>query len=395
MKFLEYEAKELLRPHGVPLPPSGGVIKTAAGLPAALRRAGKGPWVIKAQVLAGGRGKAGGIKLAKTAAQAKAAAKSIIGMNLVTHQTKGQGIKVREVLVEGAAKIEREIYFSILIDRRGACPVVVASAEGGMEIEKLAEEKPQAILRLPFDPVAGLRDYEARRLAFDLKIPAQRVGEFVKLAKALATVFIQYDCSLLEINPLAFTPKGLLALDAKLITDDNALFRHQELAKKTDHETSSLEREARKADISYIGLDGNIGCMVNGAGLAMGTMDTIVLAGGRPANFLDVGGSADEERVTRAFQIILKDSKVKAILVNIFGGIVKCDMIAAGILAAVKKVKLKVPLVVRLQGTNVEQGRRLLASSSLSVVQAEDLWDAAQKAVQAAQNNGHRNGAAS
>ena len=381
MKLLEYESKELFRAHRIPVPPSGGVIRSLAQLPAALRRAGPGPWVIKAQVLAGGRGKAGGIKLARTPAEARAAAKAILGMTLVTHQTQGQGLKVREVLVEGGAKVEREIYLSVVMDRKACGPTVIASAEGGMEIEKLAAEKPEAILRQPVDPSTGLPDFAARRLAFQLGLPPQHAAGFCHIVKSLVWLFLEHDCSLVEVNPLVLTPKGLLALDGKVVTDDNALFRHPELAKRRDPELSSLEREAKKADLSYIGLDGSIGCMVNGAGLAMGTMDTIVLAGGRPANFLDVGGAADEARVTKAFQLILKDAKVKAVLVNIFGGIVKCDMIAAGILAALKKVKLRVPLVVRLQGTNVEKGRELLARAKVNIIPAEDLWDAAQKAV--------------
>ena len=384
MKLLEHESKELFRAYGLPLPPNGGVIKTLAQLPGALKRAGKGPWVIKAQVLAGGRGKAGGIKVGKTPKEAKEAAAKILGMTLVTHQTHGQGLKVKEVLVEGAAKIEREIYFSVVLDRRAGVPSIIASAEGGVEIEKLAHERPEAILRQPVDPVAGLRDFEARRLAFALQIPAPRVGEFVKIAKTLVRIFLDKDCGLVEVNPLVLTPKGVLVLDGKVVVDDNALFRQKDLAALPDHESTPLEREAKKAEISYIGLDGTIGCMVNGAGLAMGTLDTIVLAGGKPANFLDVGGGADEERVTKAFRIILKDPKVKAVLVNIFGGIVKCDMIAAGILGAIKKVSLKVPLVVRLQGTNVEQGRELLSRSGVKILQAEALWEAAQKAVQAA-----------
>jgi succinyl-CoA synthetase beta subunit len=382
MKLLEYESKELFRAHRIPVPPSGGVIRTMAQLPAALKRAGQGPWVIKAQVLAGGRGKAGGIKLARTPAEARAAAQSILGMTLVTHQTQGQGLKVREVLVEGGAQVEREIYLSVVMDRKACGPTIIASAEGGMEIEKLAAEKPEAILRQPVDPSTGLPDYAARRLAFHLRLPPQRVPEFCHLVKSLVWLFLEHDCSLVEVNPLVLTPKGLLALDGKVVTDDNALFRHPELAKRRDPELSSLERAAAKADLSYIALDGSIGCMVNGAGLAMGTMDTIVLAGGRPANFLDVGGAADEERVTKAFQLILKDPKVKAVLVNIFGGIVKCDMIASGILAALKRIQLRVPLVVRLQGTNVEKGRELLSQAKAKIISAEDLWDAARKVVE-------------
>ena len=254
----------------------------------------------------------------------------------------------------------------------------IASAEGGVEIEKLAEERPEAIIRQSFDPVAGLRDFEARKLAFALKIPAERVGEFVKVAKALAKLFMDLDLSLVEINPLLLSSTGLTALDGKIVSDDNALYRQPGLAARPDHESSPLEILAKEAGISYIGLDGDIGCMVNGAGLAMGTMDTIKLAGGSPANFLDVGGGADEARVTKAFQILLKDKRVRAILVNIFGGIVRCDMIAAGILGALKKVKLKIPLVVRLEGTNVEKGRELLSGSGVSVIQAAGLWEAAQ-----------------
>lgn len=384
MKLLEYEAKEILKAAGIPVPPSGGVIRDIKQLPAALKKAGKGPWVIKAQVLAGGRGKAGGIKVAKTPSEAKAAAKAILGMNLVTHQTHGQAIKVKEVLIESAAKIERELYFSVVLDRKTGLPTIIASAQGGMEIEKLAAEAPQAIIRQPFSPQTGLLDFEARRLSFALNVAADRLSPFCRIVRSLARLFLDQDCSLLEVNPLVLTPKGMLALDAKVITDDNAAFRHAELAKLPDHEASALELEAKKADISYIGLDGTIGCMVNGAGLAMGTMDTIQLAGGSPANFLDVGGGADEERVAKAFSILLRDKKVKAVLVNIFGGIIKCDMIASGILGALKKVKLKVPLVVRLQGTNVEKGREILANSGVNLIAAQDLWEAAQKVVEAA-----------
>ncbi|HVA66913.1 MAG TPA: ADP-forming succinate--CoA ligase subunit beta [Elusimicrobiota bacterium] len=384
MKLLEWESKEILKARGVPVPPSGGVIETTGRLGAALKKAGKGPWVIKAQVLAGGRGKAGGIKVAKTPKEAQAVAKSILGMTLSTHQTAGQGIKVDSALIEGAAKIEKEYYFSVVLDRQSASPVVVASGQGGMEIESLAAEKLEAILRVPVDVDAGLPAYAARRLAFAMGIPTDKVGEFSRMARALCRIFLDYDLSLLEINPLALTSKGLAALDAKIVADDNALFRHSDLEKLPDHESSALEKAAKKAGISYVGLDGNIGCMVNGAGLAMATMDTIGLAGGTPANFLDVGGSADEERVTKAFTIILKDPKVEAVLVNIFGGIVKCDVIAGGILAALKKVKMRVPLVVRLQGTNVDKGKELLARSGLKLIQADDLWGAAQKAVTAA-----------
>jgi len=384
MKLLEHEAKDILKARGVPVPQNGGVIKTTAQLAAALKRAGKAPWVLKAQVLAGGRGKAGGIKLAKTPKEAKELAKAMIGMDLITHQTHGHALKVKELLIEGGVKIERELYFSVVMDRKAAAPTIIASAQGGMEIETLAVEHPEAIIRMGVDPNVGLRDFAARRLAFALDVPNDRVGEFCRVAKILVKSFIDLDCSMLEINPLILTPKGVMALDAKVTTDASASFRHPELAKLKDHEASALEIEAKAADISYVGLDGTIGCMVNGAGLAMGTMDTIALAGGSPANFLDVGGGANEERVTKALQIIMKDKKVKAILINIFGGIVKCDMIAAGVVAALKKIKLKVPLVVRLQGTNVQAGKDILAKSGIPLIQADELWEAAQKAVAAA-----------
>ncbi len=386
MKLVEFESKDLFASKGLPVPPRGGILRDLKQLPSALKRA-KAPWVIKAQVLAGGRGKAGGVKLAKNPKQAREAAKAILGMTLVTPQTGENGLKVREISVEHAARIEREMYLSVVLDRKAASPVVIASAEGGMEIERLAHERPEAIIKQAVDPNLGLRDFEARRIAFALGLPPESVGEFVKIAKGLVRVFLDYDCSLVEVNPLALTPKGLVCLDGKVITDDNALFRQPVLRALPDRESSPLEKEAKKHDISYIGLDGSIGCMVNGAGLAMGTMDTIALAGGMPANFLDVGGGANEERVTQAFQIILKDPKVKAVLVNIFGGIVKCDMIAAGILAALKKVKLKVPLVVRLQGTNVEKGRELLNNSGVKIITADHLWEAAQKAVDAARGS--------
>jgi succinyl-CoA synthetase beta subunit len=384
MKLLEHEAKEILKGFGVATPANGGVIAKPAQLPAALKRAGKAPWVLKAQVLAGGRGKAGGIKLAKTPKEAAALAKAMLGMDLITHQTHGQAIKVKELLIEGGVKIERELYFSVVMDRKAAAPTIIASAQGGMEIESLAADHPEAIVRMSVDPNVGLRDYAARRLAFALNVPNDRVGEFVKTAKALVKAFIDLDASMLEINPLILTPNGVMALDAKVITDDNALFRQPALAKLKDHEATALENEAKAADISYVGLDGTIGCMVNGAGLAMGTMDTIALAGGSPANFLDVGGTANEERVTKALKIILKDKKVRAVLINIFGGIVKCDMIAGGVVAALKKIKLKVPLVVRLQGTNVALGKEILAKSGIPIIQADELWDAAKKAVEAA-----------
>ena len=384
MKLLEHEAKAIFRARGIPVPPTGGVIAKTAQLAGALKRAGKGPWVVKAQVLAGGRGKAGGVKLAKTPAEAKAAAAAILGMRLISPQTGPQGVLVKEVLVDKATDIARELYLSIVLDRREARPVVMASAEGGMEIEVLAKNKPEAILREPVDPVRGIEDFQARRLGFALRLAPEQVPAFVRMLRGLTRVFIDCDASMVEVNPLVVTKTGeLIALDAKMSTDDNALFRHADLAKRDDLEANALEKEAKKAGINYIGLDGTIGCMVNGAGLAMATMDTVSLAGGRPANFLDVGGGANADQVTQAFKILLKDKRVRAVLVNIFGGIMKCTTIAEGILQALKKVDLKVPLIVRLEGTEVEEGRALLDRAGLKMIQAESLWDAAQKAVRA------------
>ena len=275
-----------------------------------------------------------------------------------------------------------------MLDRKAGGPVVIASAEGGVEIEVLAHTKPEAILRVPVDPVGGLRPYQARELAFRLRIPADQVGTFVKLVGGMVRIFMDLDANLVEVNPLILTPKGeLLALDAKVTTDDNALFRQKELAAKPDLEATAQEKEAKKVGITFIGLDGTIGCMVNGAGLAMATMDSVHLAGGSPANFLDVGGGANAEQVTKAFQIIMKDKKVKAVLINIFGGIMRCDTIAEGVLTALKKIKLTVPLVVRLEGTNVKEGKALLQKSGLKMIVADSLWDAAQKAVAAAREN--------
>jgi len=350
-----------------------------------LKRAGKGPWVLKAQVLAGGRGKAGGVQIAKTAAEARAKAKAMLGMRLSTAQTQGRPVTVREILVDKAVDIAREMYVSVAMDRARACPVVIASPEGGMEIEELARTRPEAILREPIDPNRGILDFQVRRLFFAFGLPPAKMGPFTDILKKAVRAFLETDASLVEINPLVLTRKGdLLALDAKISIEDNALFRHPELSSREDIEASPLELQAKKAGISYVGLDGSIGCLVNGAGLAMATMDTIKLAGGEPANFLDVGGGASAEQVTRAFQILLKDKRVRAVLVNIFGGIMQCTTIADGILAAVRGTGLTVPLVVRLEGTRVEEGRAILAKSDLSLIPADSLWDAALKAVAAA-----------
>jgi succinyl-CoA synthetase beta subunit len=386
MKLLEYEGKDIFERYGIPLQKRCGVIRIGDS-PENLVLDGPGPWVVKAQVLAGGRGKAGGVKLAKTPAEARELAGKMLGMKIVTHQTQGKALTVEEVLVEEACEIAREIYISVVLDRRNSCPAVIASAEGGMSIEELAHSHPEKIIRVPVDVEAGLLDFQARQLGFDLGIPKNNFCGFTAFAQALVKVFIENDASLVEVNPLVIAEDGrLLAIDSKIVTDDNALFRHKDQAAKPDHEATEIEREAKAIGINYIGLDGSIGCMVNGAGLAMATLDTVKMAGGDAANFLDVGGGASVDQITRAFQIILKDPKVKAILVNIFGGIMKCDNIAAGVVEASKKVEIGVPLVVRLEGTRVEEGREILAKSGLKLEQAGSLWEAARKAVAAAKN---------
>ena len=384
MKLLEYEGKEIFERYKIPMLPRCGVIKIGDSTDKLVMN-GPGPWVVKAQVLAGGRGKAGGVKLAKTPAEARDLAGKMLGMKIITHQTQGKPLAVEEVLVEDACAIEREIYISAVMDRKAGCPAIIASAEGGMSIEELAHSHPEKIIKVAVDAEAGLLDFQARQLAFDLKIPQKNFREFTLLAKQLVKVFIEMDANLVEINPLIISKDGrLLAIDSKIVTDDNALFRHKDLEAKPDHEASEIEKEAKAIGINYIGLDGDIGCMVNGAGLAMATLDTVKMAGGDAANFLDVGGGASVDQITRAFQIILKDAKVKAVLVNIFGGIMKCDNIAAGVVEASKKVKINVPLIVRLEGTNVKEGREILAKSGIKIEQAGSLWEAAQKAVKAA-----------
>jgi len=384
MKLLEYEGKEIFERYGIPVLRRHGVIKIGDGTDK-LDLQGQGPWVVKAQVLAGGRGKAGGVKVAKPPAEARDLAGKMLGMKMVTHQTQGKALTVEEVLVEDACPIARELYISVVMDRKNSCPSIIASAEGGMSIEELAQSHPEKIVKVAVDADAGLLDYQARQLAFDLKIPQKNFCEFTALTRQLVKVFLDLDANLVEINPLIISGDGkLIALDAKIVTDDNALFRHKDQAAKPDHEASEIEREAKAIGINYIGLDGDIGCMVNGAGLAMATLDTVKMAGGDAANFLDVGGGATVDQITKAFQIILKDPKVKAVLVNIFGGIMKCDNIAAGVVEASKKVHIKVPLIVRLEGTNVKEGKAILAKSGLKLEQADSLWEAAQKAVAAA-----------
>jgi succinyl-CoA synthetase beta subunit len=365
----------------------------AIGRPSGAKRVGGGGLVVKAQIHAGGRGKGtftngfkGGVHIVKSPAEARDVAAKMLGQTLVTHQTGPQGRVVNKVLVAESAQIEREIYFAILLDRATAAPLVVASTEGGVEIEAVAAKSPEKIIREPINPLAGLQPFQRRKLAKELAFEQSQTKAATKLFDGLYRTFIGCDCSMVEINPLVVTKKGdVLALDAKFNFDDNALYRHPEIAAMRDiAEEDPREVEASKHGLNYIGLDGNIACLVNGAGLAMATMDIIKFYGGNPANFLDVGGGATEEQVTEAFKILIADKKVQAILVNIFGGIMKVDVLAQGIISAAKAVKMSVPLVVRLEGTNVERGKRLLKESGLSLIAADDLADAAQKTVKAA-----------
>ena len=384
MKIHEYQGKDILRKFGVPTL-KGLVCETVHEVEQAAEQMGY-PCVIKAQIHAGGRGKGGGVKLAKSKAEAREAAEKIIGMQLITHQTGPEGQKVRKVLVEQGCAIARELYVGMVIDRSTSRVCVMASTEGGVEIEKVAEEHPEKILKEWADPVTGLLPFQARNLAFGLGLTGKQVGKAAAFLTGLYQAFLGTDASLAEINPLIVSKDGeVLALDAKFNFDDNALFRHPELHELRDpHEEDPRELEAKAFDLSYIALDGNIGCMVNGAGLAMSTMDIIKHVGGEPANFLDVGGGADEPKVTAAFKIILKDPAVKAVFVNIFGGIAKCDVIANGVVAAARQVGLKVPLVVRLEGTNVDLGKKILRDSGLAITAADDMLDGAKKAVAAA-----------
>ncbi len=356
-----------------------------AAIPKVQQQAGTDVVVVKAQIHAGGRGKGGGVKVAKTTADAVAAVKAIYGMTLVTHQTGPEGKKVQRLLVEQGLPIEHEYYLGMLLDRATGRVTVMASTEGGMDIEEVAAKHPEKILREAIDPATGWQDWQSRKLAKALGMQGKLGAELGKFLKALTKCYDESDCSLLEINPLVSTKDGkVLALDAKINFDDNALYRHPELeAWRDPNEEDAQELEAKKWDLSYISLEGNIGCMVNGAGLAMSTMDIIKFYGGQPANFLDVGGGATAEKVTAAFKIITSSPDVKAIFVNIFGGIMKCDTIAAGVIAAVKEVGLKVPLVVRLEGTNVELGKKMLAESKLNIVAASDMADGAKKVVAA------------
>jgi succinyl-CoA synthetase beta subunit len=393
MNIHEYQAKELLQKFGVATP-AGKAARTPDEAERAARELGTSDLVVKAQVHAGGRGKGtfangfkGGVHLCKSPEEAREIASRMLGQTLVTHQTGAAGRVVSTVLVAKSVEIEREIYFAILLDRATGAPMIVASTEGGVEIEAVAEKTPEKIIREPVDRLAGLQPYQTRKLAKELGFTSAQIKEASKLFDGLYRTFIALDCSMMEVNPLVVTDRGeVLALDAKFNFDDNALYRHPDVAALRDTaEEDPREVEASKYGLNYIGLDGNIACLVNGAGLAMATMDIIKFYGGSPANFLDVGGGATEEQVTQAFKLLVSDEKVKAILVNIFGGIMKCDVIAQGIVNAVKAVNLPVPLVVRLEGTNVDAGKKIIAESGLAVIAADDLGDAAQKAVKAAE----------
>ena len=385
MNVHEYQAKELLRGFGVPVPP-GRLATTPAEAESAARQLDSKVVVVKAQVHAGGRGKAGGIKVAKSPADAKRIASEILGMTLRTHQTGAEGKLVRKVWIEAGCEIERELYLAVVLDRAAEDLAIIASTEGGMEIEEVAARAPEKILTVHVDPAAGLQSFHVRRVAFGLGLPAESVAKLEVFLGGLYRLFVSKDASLAEINPLVVTKSGdLLALDCKLNFDDNALFRHADVRELRDaDEEDAREREASELDLAYVGLDGNIGCLVNGAGLAMATLDMLRAAGGAPANFLDVGGGTDQERVAAAFKLILEDPQVKAILVNIFGGIVRCDLVAEGVVAAAKELGVRVPLVVRLQGTNAAEGRTILASSGLDITPAETFREAGERAVAAA-----------
>ena len=388
MNIHEHQGKEVLRRYGVAVP-RGRACFTVDDALAAARELGF-PCVVKAQVHAGGRGKAGGVKLVQDEAGVRAAAEELLGKTLVTHQTGPQGRVVRRLLVEEGCKIARELYLGLVVDRVTGRVTLMASTEGGVEIEEVAARSPEKILRETLDPAIGLAGFQARRVAFGLGLAKDQIGKAVAFFQALARAFVECDCSLAEINPLVVTGAGdLLALDAKIGFDDNALFRHPDLRELRDpNEQDPRELEAARYDLSYIALEGDIGCMVNGAGLAMATMDSIKAAGGEPANFLDVGGGADTEKVKAAFKIILSDEAVRGIFINIFGGILRCDVLAEGVVQAAKEVGLSVPLVVRMEGTNVEKGKQILADSGLDIITASDMLEGAQKAVAAAKRPG-------
>jgi len=385
MKIHEYQGKELLKKFGVAVP-RGIVAHTPEEAENAAKELGTEVVVVKAQIHAGGRGKGGGVKLAKSPVEAREVASKILGMNLVTHQTGPEGREVRVLLIEEGLPIDKEFYLGIVLDRASGRPVFMASSAGGMDIEEVAAHTPEKIMKETIDPAVGFRSFQARKLAFGLGIPGDLIGQAVKFMQALYSAYEQMDASLVEINPFLLTKDNrLIALDAKINFDDNALFRHKDFPELRDlNEEEPLEIEASKFDLNYIKLDGNIACMVNGAGLAMATMDIIKLAGGEPANFLDVGGGASQQRVEAAFKILLADENVKAVLINIFGGIVRCDMVARGVVEAAKNLGIQVPVVVRLEGTNVEEGQRVIRESGLNFTVANGMQDAAEKVVASA-----------
>jgi len=383
MNIHEFQAKDLLSRYGVPVP-KGKVAFTPQEAKAAAAELG-GRSVVKAQIHAGGRGKAGGVKLAASPEEAESAAKEMLGKKLVTHQTGPQGREVRQVLVEQSVNIEREFYLGMVLDRGKSRVAVICSSEGGVEIEEVAAAHPEKILKELIDPAIGLQPFQCRRLAYALELPAQQVSKLAAMMQALYRAFDECDCSIAEINPLILTKEGaVMALDAKMNFDANALFRHHEILALRDlNEEDPREVEAGRHDLSYISLNGNIACMVNGAGLAMATMDIIKQYGGEPANFLDVGGGANEERVANAFKILLADDRVRGVLINIFGGIMRCDVLAQGVVDAARGLHVSLPLVVRMQGTNVDQGKKILADSGLPIISAETMAEAAEKIVAA------------
>ena len=385
MKIHEYQAKAILAKHGVPVP-RGEVAFSAAEAGDIARRLGGSVVVVKAQIHAGGRGKGGGVKLARSPGDAEKIAANMLGMTLVTHQTGPDGRVVGRVLVEEGLQMQRELYLSVLLDRAAGKPVMIASAAGGMDIEEVAAKTPEKIIRVYIEPGVGLVPFEARQLGFAIDLDGAQVNKFVRLATALYEAFVATDASLVEINPLVVTQAGdLLALDAKMNFDDNALYRHADLKDLRDlGEEDPLEIEASKFSLNYIHLDGTIGCMVNGAGLAMATMDIIKLAGGEPANFLDVGGGANAEQIRNAFKILMSDRNVRAVLINIFGGILRCDVLAQGVIGAVKELGVRVPIVIRMEGTNVEEGKRLLEQSRMNFTTADSMDEAAKRVVQLA-----------
>ena len=384
MNLHEYQAKQVFASYGMPVP-NNQVVENIDDVPAALEKLSGDRWVVKAQVHAGGRGKAGGVKLIDDAAAVSRTVGEMLGSKLVTYQTNEHGQPVNQVLIEEISNIARELYLGAVIDRASQRVVIMASTEGGMEIEKVAAETPEKILKATINPLTGLQPYQARELAFGLGLEGEQIKQFNVLLHGFAKMFVEKDLSLVEINPLVVTAEGsLICLDGKINVDDNALYRQKEiLAMRDETQEDARENRAKEWDLNYISLDGDIGCMVNGAGLAMATMDLIKLCGGEPANFLDVGGGATKERVSEAFKIILSDSNVKGVLVNIFGGIVRCDLIAEGIIGAVEEVHVEVPVVVRLEGNNAERGSQLLSESDVNIIAASGLTDAAEKIVAA------------